>query len=1147
MHLFTKEDWCMKKILKIVSAALGLGLILEVTSCDLIFSDKLKLKEQQIIETTETGSACFNLVIPDYYGMAANLSGDARAIAPQTAKVRLSYKKIGKSEWLTHDTVNLSEAEKTAVPNAPEGFAGSVYKLTFKNIPSGNYAAGTMKIDLLDANGKLISSGTNSDVVCIIMGETTKAAFYTIPETADSKSTTLTVGEMKFCKIDLLEAIELKFKPKLKVSVPEGKAYPYVAIFDKNGAFEKLTELTAESNSIDCSEFTTVKYFGFFSKTETSYSTSVVYDIPAESLTDLNTAFTDILSSRDWTVKTSSAIKETNGIYTFDAKKQTGGFKRTVILNEAKSILFKVQTNLNEQFDGSLQFLIDDKVVASYSGKNSLWQYAMFQLEPGMHTIEWKRTDTSSSFSADFTPSVSVKDMAFGDAVPEDAPTDLSTAFDSILKSYYWTLTNSGALSEFNGVYTFDGKEQTGGFKRKVVLTQDKTIRFKVQTNLFEQYDGCLQFLIDGEVLASYTGKDGMWENAVFDITAGTHTIEWKRYDTDSRWTRDMEQTVSVKDMVFADAVQPLTEINQNFESNLDTTAWIGAGFSAFVIDKDPVYSKWVQYGDALTDIHGKVFKLGTYENDKPGDSSLKINKIKVEEESALSFDYKCDLWPATYLCVYIDNSTEPAFKSTGNRTIWQKGSVVIPAGTHSIKFASYKTSSTYSKDLTNAIYLDNITLAPNKIASVDISPKGLQETYAGGDTIQFTAKALRSDGSEISGKEVTWSATDGSIDEKGVFTPGSSSGTVTVTATIDGKSASNQTVKVHGTDYLYDSVTLNGKEFKGYKPARTTSISTTNIKFTGLQSKSFSADGFFVLSGTATEDFQVEITKGSYKTYYFIPKGNFAQRIWLRFGEGSYTIFIAESSGFSYFSPSGNYQGDLSGFGSYKTSGPTTCTLNVTNTNNSLSADEACLLLPSSWCQCDDFRITNAVNGIMAELPENATVGQKLQALHDWEIHRMYYDYDSFNYPKRRKAQDALHVLLYNMGVCEGYANLFTALERVIGVKGTVVCAQYNAHAWNNTYYNGSWLLLDSTWDDPSADDKLDKQPLLENYTYFLLTKSQDSQTSNNHGSLAIPDSTKISSIVGGDGINNMRSAIPVDSDTTPAPYIRGMPDGWY
>lgn len=48
---------------------------------------------------------------------------------------------------------------------------------------------------------------------------------------------------------------------------------------------------------------------------------------------------------------------------------------------------------------------------------------------------------------------------------------------------------------------------------------------------------------------------------------------------------------------------------------------------------------------------------------------------------------------------------------------------------------------------------------------------------------------------------------------------------------------------------------------------------------------------------------------------------------------------------------------------------------------------------------QNDDFLITNAVTAIMAELPEDATVGEKLTALHDWETHRMHYDFVSFNH----------------------------------------------------------------------------------------------------------------------------------------------------
>jgi len=197
--------------------------------------------------------------------------------------------------------------------------------------------------------------------------------------------------------------------------------------------------------------------------------------------------------------------------------------------------------------------------------------------------------------------------------------------------------------------------------------------------------------------------------------------------------------------------------------------------------------------------------------------------------------------------------------------------------------------------------------------------------------------------------------------------------------------------------------------------------------------------------------------------------------------------------------------------------------------------------LLPSAWCQSDDLRISNAVNNIIAGLPADATEGQKLAALHDWEIHKLYYDYDSLTSGKR-KIQDASHVLEYGMGVCEGYANLFTAMERLIGVKGTIICANYNNHAWNNTYYKNNWLLVDTTWDDPSdSNNKTDAKPYSESYTYFLITAAQDKLTDTDHGNYAVHPGITATGI-GGDGINDMRQI-----DTTEQPYARGMPNGWY
>ena len=66
-----------------------------------------------------------------------------------------------------------------------------------------------------------------------------------------------------------------------------------------------------------------------------------------------------------------------------------------------------------------------------------------------------------------------------------------------------------------------------------------------------------------------------------------------------------------------------------------------------------------------------------------------------------------------------------------------------------------------------------------------------------------------------------------------------------------------------------------------------------------------------------------------------------------------------------------------------------------VTNTNT-MDIDDAMFILPSHYINSDDYRIQNAVTDIMEQLPDNATISDKLRALHDWETDLLYYDYSS-------------------------------------------------------------------------------------------------------------------------------------------------------
>jgi len=648
--------------------------------------------------------------------------------------------------------------------------------------------------------------------------------------------------------------------------------------------------------------------------------------------------------------------------------------------------------------------------------------------------------------------------------------------------------------------------------KRTITVTEDSLLSFFVKTDIYLEYDGKLKFYIDGKEQDSFDGVNGSWTKVSYILSNGTHEIEWCAEGKICVFTDGITNSVYLDNLTIS-KLEYLSSFTQDFNGVL-SNLWIGRGVSASVIDEDPITSEWFQYGDAIVDSHGKVYELLTADKESSGESTLKIINIKTTVDSALSFDYKLDLFDSNNFEVYIDN--EKKFTTTGSGQCWRNHSITIPSGNHVVEFKAISTDGYYFTCLKNAVYLDNINLVPDVTDSVGIYPKGKQETFVNGNPIQFTANALRSDKSVRAGREVTWTCTGGTITEGGVFTPGATAGTYTVTATVDGLSVSNTTVVVHGENYLEDSVTINGTTFTGYRgttgPSKT---STVNFEI-APESSSFSADGFFVLKGSvnntnANNYALVQITSGSFETSILL-KDDFYTRVWLRFGNtNSYKVEVWDLASIS-----------LSGECYTGCYGYVEKTWTVTNTSD---IEDAEYLMPSYFCQGDDFLVSNTVNAVLAELPQNATEGQKLQALHDWQIHTLHYDNVSLNNNKR-KLQDAVSVLKNKMAVCEGYANLYACFARAIGVKTKYQASSQMCHGWLQCYYNGAWRLVDVTWDDPVAnysDSNTEKNPYAENYAYFLIANTG---INNDHY---------------GDETDTGRSAVSVQ------PIRFFGPNGWY
>lgn len=88
----------------------------------------------------------------------------------------------------------------------------------------------------------------------------------------------------------------------------------------------------------------------------------------------------------------------------------------------------------------------------------------------------------------------------------------------------------------------------------------------------------------------------------------------------------------------------------------------------------------------------------------------------------------------------------------------------------------------------------------------------------------------------------------------------------------------------------------------------------------------------------------------------------------------------------------------------------------------------------------------------------------------------------DTFQYDIVTEYHTIDKLLETERGICEAYANLFTALCRKIGLKSSYCYSNEIQHIWNVVELNGQWYHIDTTWNDSYA----------ERYEYFLLSENE-------------------------------------------------------
>ena len=108
---------------------------------------------------------------------------------------------------------------------------------------------------------------------------------------------------------------------------------------------------------------------------------------------------------------------------------------------------------------------------------------------------------------------------------------------------------------------------------------------------------------------------------------------------------------------------------------------------------------------------------------------------------------------------------------------------------------------------------------------------------------------------------------------------------------------------------------------------------------------------------------------------------------------------------------------------------------------------------------------IKNKAVSIANAAKKKSNTYKRLLYIHDYLVKYIKYkDGQTYSYN--------LYGALYkNTSACEGYAESFTFIARLINVP--VICVTSNSHKWNYVYLKSKWFAVDVTFDDPTINGK--------------------------------------------------------------------------
>lgn len=102
----------------------------------------------------------------------------------------------------------------------------------------------------------------------------------------------------------------------------------------------------------------------------------------------------------------------------------------------------------------------------------------------------------------------------------------------------------------------------------------------------------------------------------------------------------------------------------------------------------------------------------------------------------------------------------------------------------------------------------------------------------------------------------------------------------------------------------------------------------------------------------------------------------------------------------------------------------------------------------------------------------------EKIKAIHDWMTLNFAYDYESVKNGSTEKASDPQQVFETRRAICSGFARVASVMFTAVGIPCINISGYAKSplpdnaenkgtnHEWNAVYLNGSWRIMDLTWD---------------------------------------------------------------------------------